>query len=84
MPLPEKALEYLPYALLALKESGGWVHYYDFEHASKTENAIEKVKLKVAGGLESLGVDFAFPFGRIVRATGPNWYQIVLDVKIQS
>ena len=37
MPLPEKALEYLPYALSALRESGGWIHYYDFEHSKKGE-----------------------------------------------
>jgi tRNA (guanine37-N1)-methyltransferase len=82
MPLPEKALEYLPYALLALIESGGWIHYYDFEHATKTENAVEKVKLKVADRLSSLGVNFEFLYGRIVRATGPNWHQVVLDIKI--
>jgi tRNA (guanine37-N1)-methyltransferase len=84
MPLPEKALEYMPYALLALKEGGGWIHYYDFEHASKGENAVEKVKLKVAQRLKSLGVRFEIPFGRIVRTTGPNWYQIVLDIKAYS
>ncbi|MEM2105680.1 MAG: class I SAM-dependent methyltransferase family protein [Candidatus Bathyarchaeia archaeon] len=84
MPLPEKAFEYLHYALLALKENGGWIHYYDFEHASKNEDAVEKVKLKVAGKLTELGVNFEIPFGRIVRATGPNWYQIVLDVKINA
>jgi len=84
MPLPEKALEYMPYALLALKEGGGWIHYYDFEHASKGENAVEKVKLKVAQRLKSLGVMFEIPFGRIVRTTGPNWYQIVLDIKAYS
>lgn len=33
MPLPEKAYEYLPYALLSLKKAGGWIHYYDFEHS---------------------------------------------------
>jgi tRNA (guanine37-N1)-methyltransferase len=82
MPLPEKALEYLPYALLALRESGGWIHYYDFEHATKTENAVEKVKLKVADRLSSLNVNFEFLYGRIVRATGPNWHQVVLDIKI--
>ena len=43
MPLPEKAYEYLDYALLALKSTGGWIHYYDFEHASKKENPVEKV-----------------------------------------
>jgi tRNA (guanine37-N1)-methyltransferase len=84
MPLPEKALEYLPYALLALKGGGGWIHYYDFEHAGKRENAVEKVKLKVAQRLESLGVKFEIPFGRKVRTIGPNWYQIVLDIKASS
>jgi tRNA (guanine37-N1)-methyltransferase len=81
MPLPEKAYEYLPYALLALKSVSGWIHYYDFEHARSNEDPIMKVKLKVAEKLESLGVDFQVPFGRVVRATGPNWYQIVLDIE---
>ena len=81
MPLPEKAFEYLPYALLTLKKACGWIHYYDFEHAKKNENPIEKVKLKVAEKLGSLGVAFEIPFGRVIRTTGPNWYQIVLDVK---
>jgi tRNA (guanine37-N1)-methyltransferase len=83
MPLPEKAFEYLYYALLALKQSGGWVHYYDFEHAEKDENPVEKVKLKVKGKLESSSVNFRIPFGRVVRTTGPNWYQIVLDIAIE-
>jgi len=81
MPLPEKAFEYLPYALLALKKSGGWIHYYDFEHAQKNEDPIVKIKLKVAEKLGSLGIAFEIPFGRVVRSTGPNWYQIVLDIK---
>ena len=81
MPLPEKAFEYLPYALLALKKAGGWIHYYDFEHAKKNEDPIVKVRLKVAEKLGSLGVAFEIPFGRVIRTTGPNWYQIVLDIK---
>jgi tRNA (guanine37-N1)-methyltransferase len=83
MPLPEKALEYLPYALLALKKAG-LIHYYDFEHALKSENPIEKVKLKVAEKLEDLSVAFEFLFGRVVRSTGPNWYQVVLDIAIKQ
>jgi tRNA (guanine37-N1)-methyltransferase len=82
MLLPQKALDYLPYALLALKNSGGWIHYYDFEHAKKGENAVEKVRLKVSERLESLGVPFENPSARIVRSTGPNWHQIVLDIKV--
>lgn len=83
MPLPEKAFEYLPYALLALKNVG-LIHYYDFEHARKDENPIEKVKLKVAEKLEGLGVAFDFVFGRVVRSTGPNWYQVVLDMAVKQ
>lgn len=83
MPLPERAFDYIPYALLALKKGGGWIHYYDFEHAKKNENPIEKIKLKVAEELENLGVAFDILLGRVVRATGPNWYQIVLDIKIK-
>lgn len=82
MPLPEKAFEYLPLAVLALKSSGGWIHYYDFEHAAKTENPTEKTKLKVAKKLASLGLTFELPFSRVVRSTGPNWYQVALDVNI--
>lgn len=83
MPLPEKAYDYLPYAITALKERGGWIHYYDFEHACRSQEAIEKVKLKVAGKLEGLGVKFEEPFGRVVRATGPNWWQTVLDIFVK-
>jgi tRNA (guanine37-N1)-methyltransferase len=82
MPLPEKAPEYLPYALLALKKSGGCIHYYDFEHAAKKENPVEKVKLRVAKKLGS-EVTFDIPFSRVVRSTGPNWYQVVLDIRVQ-
>jgi tRNA (guanine37-N1)-methyltransferase len=82
MPLPERALQYLPYAVLALKRVGGWIHYYDFEHAAKEENPVEKVKSRVA---EKLGSEVAFgvPFARVVRSTGPNWYQVVLDIDVQ-
>jgi len=84
MPLPEKAFEYLPYALLSLKKAGGWIHYYDFEHAKKNENPVKKIEAKLAEKLESLGVDMEIPLSRVVRTTGPNWYQIVLDVKVRN
>ena len=82
MPLPEKALEYLPCAVSALKEPGGWIHYYSFEHAAKTESPSEKVKIKVTETLDALGVDFEPPFVRVVRSTGPNWFQLVADVYV--
>ncbi len=82
MPLPERAYEYLECAVLATKPIGGWIHYYDFEHAGKKENPVEKVKAKMSERLQDLGISFEVSFGRIVRTTGPNWYQVVLDVKI--
>ena len=82
MPLPEKALEYLACALSALKASGGWIHSYGLEHATKTESPAEKAKLKVAGALDASGVDFEVPFIRVVRSTGPNWFQLAVDVHV--
>ncbi len=84
MPLPEKALEYLPYALSALKKEGGWIHYYDFQHAIGLENPVEKTKRKVADQLDNKGVAYTFAFSRVVRSTGPNWYQTVLDIHVNS
>ena len=84
MPLPEKALEYLPYALLTLKKTGGWIHYYDFQHATGKEDPVEKTKLKVARKLGSLGVNYLFTNSRVIRRTGPNWYQTVIDIQVST
>jgi len=84
MPLPKRACEYLGYAVLALKPAGGWIHYYDFEHADKGESPVEKVKAKVVKRLRNLSVDFQPPFGRIVRTTGPHWYQVALDFHLEN
>lgn len=84
MPLPEKAYGYLPFALLALRKTGGWIHYYDFEYARKNFDAAEKAKLKVSERLESLGVNFHVVSSRIVRSTGPHWWQIALDLVIDG
>ena len=84
MPLPEKALEYLPYALLALKKKGGWIHYYDFLHAPVKEDPVEKTKLKVAEKLDRMGAGYVFANSRVIRPTGPNWYQTVLDIQVTA
>ncbi len=84
MPLPEIALEYLPCALSTLKQTGGWIHYYDFQHAPGKENPTEKTKLKVAEKLDCLGVNYVFANSRVMRPTGPNWYQTVVDIKVET
>jgi tRNA (guanine37-N1)-methyltransferase len=83
MPLPEKAYEYLPYALLALKQTGGWIHIHTFEHASKTENPNDKVKKKVIQAFNALGVNCQISHIHIVRSTGPNWWQLVADIRVE-
>lgn len=82
MPLPEKSFEYLACALLALKPEGGWIHYYDFEHAKRNEDPVEKVERKVSEKLSKLCTRFKVEFGRIVRPIGPRWYQVVLDINV--
>ena len=84
MPLPEKAYKYVEYALEALKERGGWIHYYDFEHASKGEDPVRKVEWKVSERLRSLKARFTVAHGKVVRTVGPRFYQIVLDILVKQ
>ena len=84
MPLPERAFEYLPFALLALKNKEGWIHYYDSEYGRKKEDAVQKVVLKVSEKLQRLQVSYDFSFVRTVRSTAPNWYQVVLDIDVRD
>jgi tRNA (guanine37-N1)-methyltransferase len=83
MPLPELAYKYLEFALLALKPKGGWIHYYDFEHAKKNEDPIEKITSKTSQKLSKLCSNFQVTFGRVVRTIGPRWYQLVLDIHVK-
>ncbi len=84
MPLPEKALEYLPTALSALKKQGGWIHFYDFQHAAGDEDPTEKTEQKVAEKLRNLDIHYLFGCSRVIRSTGPNWYQTVLDIQVAA
>ena len=84
MPLPEKALEYLPSAISALKPAGGWIHYHCFEHAEKNEDPIKNAKLKLIPQLSRSNVDFEINLIRLIRKVGPNWHQIVADINIKG
>jgi tRNA (guanine37-N1)-methyltransferase len=84
MPLPEKALEHLNYALIALKRTGGMIHYYDFVHAGKGKDPIEEVQKKVSEKLRDANVLSKYTFGRVVRTVGPRWFQVVLDINVHE
>jgi tRNA (guanine37-N1)-methyltransferase len=83
MPLPEKAYDYLDYAILALKSKGGHIHYYDFGYTKKKADLIKKIKTKISEKMLVLCKDFHVEFSRIVRSIGPRWYQIVLDLHVR-
>ncbi len=80
MPLPEKAIDYLDVALIALKPVGV-IHYYTHVHASKQENPIEKAMAEVK---EKLKLNYELLKARIVREVGPRWNQLVLDLLISQ
>ena len=84
MPLPEEAYDYMDCAVSALKPEGGWVHYYDFVHAARDEEPVEKVRDKVSEKMRNLGLRFEVPTARIVRPVGPRWFQIVLDILVRD
>ncbi|MCE4619741.1 MAG: class I SAM-dependent methyltransferase family protein [Desulfurococcales archaeon] len=83
MPLPELAIEYLPYALEALRGGKGVVHVYLHVHYAKGEDPLEKSARLVARRLEELGVsDYRISLVRRVRPVGPRTLQTVVDVVI--
>lgn len=84
MPLPEKAYDYLEYAILALKTDGGRVHYYDFEYAKKKKDLLQRVESKALKKIQPFCKKVHVEFSRFVRSIGPRWYQVVLDIDVQK
>jgi len=81
MNLPEKAIEFVEAACKALKPDGGIVHFYSFVSAS---TSLESVKFSFTEKVEKCGRKVENIFSsRIVRATAPCEWQVVLDAKIQ-
>jgi len=83
MPLPELALDHLPYAVKALRKDGKKIiHIYLHVHAGRGEDPIEKGWKIVVDRLDELGLKAEKLFGRVVRDVGPRWYQVVLDIRV--
>jgi tRNA (guanine37-N1)-methyltransferase len=79
MPLPERAKEFVKYAVLALKEKGV-VHY--FAHVKADSKQVgQKMGLKDAHDAFSV-YDRHVLEVRVVREVGPRLYQIVADVSV--
>lgn len=84
MPLPELALDYLEYAIKALRSGKGVIHIYLHVDAAKGENPFKKAEEKLYNKLNELGVKGKVVFKRKVRMVGPRKYQIVLDTAINA
>ena len=81
MNLPEKAIEYIDVACRAIKSKGGIIHYYDFTNASEPLKTAT-VRLTEAVSKTDRNVK-KIMLARVVRATAPFTWQVVVDAEIQ-
>ena len=83
MPLPALAIEYLPYAVMALR-GRGMIHVYLHERYSRGEEPRVKARARVSRALNELEVSsYEIRGVRRVRRVGPRHDQIVVDVWVE-
>jgi len=80
MPLPALALYYLPFALLALVRSGGYIHVYLHIFSHKGSDPKDVAKYVIYQALSHLGIDFRVINIRKVRSVGIRRLQMVIDL----
>jgi len=80
MPYPELALEYLPYALKALRGGRGWIHVYLHIYTSRNEHWRTRAQSMVEDRLRELGARHRVVNIRKIRNVGPRTHQVVVDV----
>ena len=80
MPYPELALEYLPYALKALRDGRGWIHVYLHIYTSRNEHWRTRAQSIVEDRLRELGARHRVVNIRKIRNVGPRTHQVVVDV----
>lgn len=81
MNLPEKAIEYVDVACKAIKPDGGIIHYYEF---TSQPNPIETAKFRLIEAVKQNHRNMEKIFlARIVRATAPFTWQVVVDAEIR-
>lgn len=81
MPYPERALEYFPFAVKALRDDGGVIHMYLHVKSRPIKDVIDEVLPKLEFG-ERFKLDEVS--GRVVREVGPRIDQVVLDIKLSA
>lgn len=80
MNLPEGASRYLDVACLAIKRSGGTIHYYEFRSSnSPVEEAIAAASNKI----KACGRKLGSISGRKIKESAPFKWHVGLDIKIE-
>jgi tRNA (guanine37-N1)-methyltransferase len=79
MPLPENASKYLDIALIALRPSGGIIHYYTHRFGDKS---LELFKTMEKDLEERIKFPYRVLSSRMVREVGPRWHQVVCDISV--
>jgi tRNA (guanine37-N1)-methyltransferase len=82
MPLPEKAKEFVDFAVMALKQNGGMVHYFAHVKAPSKKLALDNAALDVRYAF--VNHDYKIVSTRVVREVGPRLYQTVSDIIVSK
>ena len=81
MNLPEQALGFIDSACMALKPTGGIIHYYSFaiepDPLSKAKEDLEQAVLRAGRKIGS------FLSARTVKSTAPHEWQVAIDAKVK-
>lgn len=81
MNLPEKAVEYVDVACEAIRPDGGIMHCYEFE---STPDPLETARTRLAEAVKQTNHEIEkILLTRMVRATAPFTWQVVVDAKIR-
>jgi tRNA (guanine37-N1)-methyltransferase len=82
MPYPELALDYLPYAVDSLKNSG-WVHVYLHVRTERGEHWRTKALRVISERLAEISArSYTVSHVRKIRNVGPRQHQVVVDLYI--
>ena len=82
MPLPEKAKEFVDFAVLALKENRGVIHYFAHIKATSKKLAVDNAALDVKCAF--VNHNYKIASTRVVREVGPHLYQTVSDIIVAN
>lgn len=82
MPLPMLAREYLRYAVPCLRDSGGWLHIYDFIKGVNKSIAARYALNVYENLIRSLASDILELSSRCVGSIAPRTYRVVIDAYI--